>query len=279
MSNSSKKKRTAISVVLAFFTGLFFCGILISAQVLLGFCSTKVLMSSQETSHYYEKAYEAVKTEIDGAVEAAGLPAGLAEGVITQEGVYMDGANFTKKVMRGIDAEIDTGELEDNVRGKIQAYLTKNKIDTANADVSSVVDSIAAKAGSVYKNKVSFAFAEQFYKYTGKLRNAMYIAVAAAAVLTALSAFLLLRMYKHKHRAMRFFSAGLLGGLLAYAACAVTAWVTQPFGISVTPQFYMDFIAEFVRESLEPCIIVFCVGLVLYLASELCTAALKKRRS
>jgi hypothetical protein len=248
--------------------GLFFAG-----NLYLGFGSDKVLMNSLTQSGYYDGVNEDVNEEIKELASNRNIPEEVLENAIPSEKIMIDSTNYINKALDGQYENINTDQIEEKIRDQVTTYLTEQNVDMTST-LQTSINSMVTASKIIYKNKIEFKFIDYYKDYQKKLTRALNIIIPVTVVMIGLCSFCLMKMYRSKHKGVRFISYGLLGSI--YTSIAANLLFNPIKGMDITPDYYKEFLEMFINKCRMQNYLLIMIQVILFAVLLYCIKKLKK---
>ena len=199
---NKRKARKITSLVLALFLAIIISVMMIAVSFRIGICNKDIFIQNMFDNTYYESLYEDMQNRLKLALWEASLPVSLADGVLQDSQVYIDGKNYINSVLNGKEPKSNTAKIEEKLTQNIESYLKENK---SNADIAaSKIEEIVNTVAADYKNSTAFLSADYFYQYQIHYVKVTNILLIAGTALCFIIIVMLLEMYHRKYRALRY---------------------------------------------------------------------------
>jgi hypothetical protein len=224
-------------------------------------------------SNYYEESYRELTSQIDWFMSDSDLPVEVILTDLSLEQFYIDARTQTQRIIRGIE----TNQLTTLVNEKKQEILESltYEYEKRNIEISSdlqvKLEETAELASQLYQEQLELGLVKEIINYRDSFETLGIWIMLGALVLGSVIIGLLLKMYRHKHKAIRYlvYSAISASGMLILSVIVMLKHIDYS-SILEGKEHYQRLIETYIRESelalLYPAgcgIIISCLLLVL----------------
>lgn len=144
-----------LTIVLILTILAYFFIILISNTIL----KKEYIMSKIESTNYYSKIYENVKSNFEKYIEQSGFEKTILENIVSEEKVKNDTQTIINNIYDGTNKEVDTQEIKDKINQNILETFEDKKI---NITQQNAIDTFVAHICNEYTETIShFSFEVQ----------------------------------------------------------------------------------------------------------------------
>lgn len=144
-----------LTIVLILTILAYFFIILISNTIL----KKEYIMSKIESTNYYSKIYENVKSNFEKYIEQSGFEKTILENIVSEEKVKNDTQTIINNIYDGTNKEVDTQEIKDKINPNILETFEDKKI---NITQQNAIDTFVAHICNEYTETIShFSFEDQ----------------------------------------------------------------------------------------------------------------------
>lgn len=144
-----------LTIILIITILAYFFIILISNTIL----KKEYIMSKIESTNYYSKIYENVKSNFEKYIEQSGFEKTILENIVSEEKVKKDTQIIINNLYDGTDEEVDTQEIKDKINQNILQSLEDKKI---NITQKNAINTFVAHICNEYTETIShFSFENQ----------------------------------------------------------------------------------------------------------------------
>ena len=125
-----KAMKTIIQYILTIILTLTILAYFLITLVSNTILEKQYIMSKIESTNYYSKIYENVKSNFEKYIEQSGFETEILENIVTEEKVKKDTQIIIDNLYNGANKEIDTQEIKDKINANILETLEDKKINT-----------------------------------------------------------------------------------------------------------------------------------------------------
>lgn len=211
----------------------------------LDYGNDKVLMSSLTQSKYYDGLHEELNQKINELAAERSIPEDVLKDVVTSEKIFIDSNNYITKTLDGQYENINTDVIENGVKEKVTNYLNEQQVEITSS-IEESINSLAQLSSVIYKNKIELKFIDYYKEYQKTLNKTIGIVLIITIVFIAISSVLVIRMYRSKHKGVRFIAYGLIGSI--YMNLMSILFFNPIKGLDITPDYYREFLELFIHK-------------------------------
>lgn len=250
MKQKPAKLQIIISAVFSFILTVLILVLLLMVGLYLGAFNEKIIKLKVSESNYYNETYSLIYDNTKTIVQDAGLPVTVLEDAITLERVYIGGKYYVEDVLEGNGPTYKTDKLEEALRTNINNYLKEQKV-VITEELKAGTDELIAKVSQEYRRGIQFDFINSISKLKQSYKNALLIGIPILLVLAAVIIFLLIRMYKYKHRGLRYINYSVITASVMVGAMALYILLTGAYHVKGEPRYYMSFINNYFKWNIQ----------------------------
>ena len=152
-----------LSIILALAIIVFYLINLASSTVL----SEQYILSKLDEHDYYNKIHEQIKLNFENYIHQSGLEEDVLDNIITKEKVKKDTHIILGSIYDGLNQEVDTNEIRENLNKNIEKYI---KSTSLTKEQKSSIDTFVNHICNEYKTTIShFTFENQINQYYSKI--------------------------------------------------------------------------------------------------------------
>lgn len=246
MTKDNKNKvRFFYSLFFSFVIGISLFCLFFGVGLYIAYGNDKVLTNALTESKYYDGVNNEINLMIKNLAKERSIPEDVVSGVITSKKINIDSNNYITRVLAGRSGNVPTEELEKSMREKINSYFQDSNV-TITDPLQESIDSMITESKVMYQNKIELKFIDYFKEYQKTLRRIILMIVLVSVVFISISSLMLMRMYRSKHRGIRFMVYGVLGSI--YLSIMANLLFNPVKGMDITPKYYKEFIDLFIQK-------------------------------
>lgn len=262
MHNRSKIK-AILSLSFAFFLTLLFLIFNLSMGLSFGLFNDKSITKAMNESNYYNAVHKALNSYSEELVTEAGLPVSILEEVFTTQRLYIAGKNYVEQVLRGEESDTKTDKLQKKFSENLEHYLDQEKI-LETEELQNGTSDLITKLEVEYKAAVSLPFARYFTEYKRQYNTFLRILLPIIIVFISVICYFVIRIHRYRHRGLRYIVYALMAASLLTIVAAVYLLLTKQYtGAVITPDYYKNFLQEYLRWSVTVFLYIGGIGLTI----------------
>ena len=152
-----------LSIILALSIIVFYFINLASSTIL----SEQYILSKLDEHDYYNKIHEQIKSNFENYIHQSGLEEDVLDNIITKEKVKKDTHIILGSIYDGLNQEVDTSEIKENLNKNIEKYI--QNVGITNEQKNSI-DTFVNHICNEYKTTISnFTFENQINQYYSQM--------------------------------------------------------------------------------------------------------------
>lgn len=264
----NKKAVRMISFTLSFFFAVLTLALFTLVQLNLGIGSSRNLQNSINDSNYTEAAYEEVLAKSKAYMKERSMPENIVTAAVTEGQFYVDSSKSIKAALGGKSSLVDTTDLEKTLQRNIDRYLDDYNI-VKDENIKMAREEIVQTVAGYYKSCAQFRFGEYFYSMNEKLNQISPVAIPALIILMTLTAFVLIKIQKFRHRGFRYLACSLFTATWVNLIMGVKLFFFDQVNGDVEAAYYLEFSCNFLRSGIQITAVVTAAGAVLFLITLL----------
>lgn len=277
MRHGKLKKKTLISMTFAFLLTLFFFVLMVCVGLGLGVFNNKSLEGKMNETHYYDALYEDLNKKAIEAVLQAGLSTTVLKDTITMERVTVGGRNYTKAILAGKTAKVDTTQIRSDLSEHMTQYLNDQGIEQTK-EVKTGMDSVITRIEQNYQNAVKLPFIKYYVDYKTDYGKMMQILIPILILCIGILCYLLIRIRHQKYRGLRYINYAMISSSLLMLISAVYLLLSKEYTkLNVSPEFYKEFLTAYLKWDILVFVYIGGIGIVISVALISLTGFLKNR--
>lgn len=137
-----------LTIILTLMILAYFLIIIFSNTIL----QKRYIMNQIESTNYYSKIYEDVKSNFEKYIEQSGFEKKILENIVTEEKVKKDTQTIINNLYDGTNQEIDTQEIKNKINANILESLQDKKI---NQTQKKAIDTFISHICNEYTETIS----------------------------------------------------------------------------------------------------------------------------
>ena len=150
-------------IILALAVTVFYFINLASSTIL----SEQYILSKLDEHDYYNKIHEQIKSNFENYIHQSGLEEDVLDNIITKEKVKKDTHIILGSIYDGLNQEVDTSEIKENLNKNIEKYI--QNVGITNEQKNSI-DTFVNHICNEYKSTIShFTFENQINQYYSQM--------------------------------------------------------------------------------------------------------------
>lgn len=246
--------------------------------LLLNLASNTILKETYITSklketNYYENTYKYVNEKFENYINQSGLDSGVLDGIVTEEKIKQDTDTIISNIYSGLNEEISTQEIKDNLNKNITNSLNgRNLTSTEQQSIETFVQTICDEyiqsiSHTDFENAINNVY-EKINKNLEIIQKVLLIFIGLCIII------LLLLNIKRIYRFFSQFSISLLasGAFLAIINIFIISNI-QVQNISILNDAFTILLTTILNEILQNIvrysIVLIVVGICLTIISNL----------
>lgn len=226
MSKETKKiARNFLSSVLAFFLTILLTVGTICVSVYVGFFMKGRILDGLNYKDYYARVENFFYQNAKDMTIPSGLPTEVIDGIVDSQTIHDDVKGYVLAALEGKAYEFHTDSLKENLTDNVYAYFEKENIQVSELQEETIpqyVQSISDK----YEEDLKVPLITYISK-AKRIYTKVLIAVMTGVILLGGAIVIaLFRMYRWKHRGLRYIVYSTIATAVMVAAPAFAAHAT-----------------------------------------------------
>lgn len=249
-TKSNTKINTATSYVVSFILSIFITMISYMVGTYFGFFNKALLLDAMNKSSYYESVNLYTCEEAEDYAIPAGLDADIFKDVFTANGTYREGKAYLEATLNGENYVINTSDIRDRLSANIDQFLADNNIDSSGYDSASI-DQFIDKVCAIYRSNLTVPYLSYYKGIKSMFSKVIMWGVPLLLVLSALAIFIIIKLHKWLHRALRHIAYSFLGAALMVTIMPSIVLLTKKYQyLNITPMYVNRLISRYIGQSL-----------------------------
>lgn len=231
MSKKKKKNRTLryiISSILSFLLAILLTVGTFLVGIYAGFLNENRIIDGLNYKDYYTSAEEFFYQNAADTTIPIGLPESVVTDIVDSKTVYEDIRGYVLAAVKGKEYEFHTDELKRNLTKNVNQYISTQGLEM-NEEQQATIPQYVQLIADQYEEDLQVPFIGHFAKLKATYQKVIAIAFPVIAVFSAVIIMMMIRMYRWKHRAMRF---------LIYSTSSAAIMVSIPAVVALVTGFY-----------------------------------------
>lgn len=253
-------KRTQLSLLFAFIMTLLFIILIIIFGLNIGVFNSRSIIKSIDQSDYFNKAYDRINQKTESIFSEFGLPEDTLSEVITPSRVHADGMNYVNAILNNKTQY--KAEINKDIELNIQQYIS-NQSEQPSSGVAQLGNAIEEE----YKSVVELRFVDNLMTYKTNYRKLNTILLPFIILLVGILSYMLIRMYRHRYRGIRYIAYAMIASSVLILLIVSFWLLTKEYmGFEVAPDYYQQFVSNYIRMGLMVYVYIGIMGLVIAIA-------------
>lgn len=269
--------RKVSSSTLSFFLALMIVTIGLTIGLRIGVFGNATIEKAIIESNYYEESYHNLVDQVEWFLSDTSVPVEVILSDLTIEQFYIDARTQTQSLLQGTETTL----LTELIKGKKQAILENLTYEYEKRNIELTTDQldrfekISELTSQLYQEQLEMSLMKEITKARNSFESVGLWIVLGAVMLSGFVIGLLLKMYHHKYKAIRYVVYSVISASSMLLVSAL--WMRYQLDYSSIIKdrgYYQRFIEVYTKESgaalLYPAgcgIIISC--LLLFLIKEL----------
>ncbi|MGI6264623.1 MAG: hypothetical protein ACOYJY_04050 [Acutalibacteraceae bacterium] len=172
-------------------------------------CSEDFLLRQMDASDYYHNAAAVVREQYVNLGIPAGIPAAVFDDAVDADRLYLDIKTAVDAHYAGQDVELDKASLIDGLYQKFVRYANSRQI-AITGEVDQGLEHLSELCVSAYVKQADHPVLRMLGRYAGRFRATGWLIAVGLAALAAVCYWMIWRLSRLKHQAVRRWNASLL---------------------------------------------------------------------
>lgn len=269
----NKKARNWIAGGLGFFLAIALFITICSVEILLGLCSNVTLRRSVRDSDYAERAYEEFTEEATELLRTNSITI-QGEMIFSEKDILFAFSNFEEAVYKHKEPKSNVENIAGSVEVAIWEYLASNGIEVTETMEAGIKRNSKA-ISEMYQQYLEPEFLKNIHDYAYSGRERLKLCMIIGGIASIGIIILMLLLFRHKHKALRYVIASFLAAAIWNVALTVLAAVQLNVDkIGISSSAYIHFLNAYEVSIRVPFLImsavmVLAVGMLFYLLKYL----------
>ena len=139
---------------------------------------------------YYNKIYESVQSNFENYINQSGLDEEVLNNVVTEEKIEKDTKIIISNIYNGINEDIDTEEIEKNLKQNIDNSLNRNVTQSEEQSINAFIDTISDEYKTTilntnYEQEINSVL-NNVNKYIDLVKKVLLVIIVTCIILIAL---------------------------------------------------------------------------------------------
>lgn len=231
MSKDKKKNRALrfiVSSILSFLLAILLTVGTFLVGIYAGFLNENRIIDGLNYKDYYTSVEEFFYQNAADITTPIGLPESVVDNIVDSKTVYEDIRGYVLASVKGENYEFNTDDMKQNLTQNVNQYISSQGLELDEQQQATIPQYVQLIADE-YEENLKVPFIGHFAKLKATYQKVMAITLPVLAVLGAVIVFMIIRMYRWKHRALRF---------LIYSTTTAAVMVSLPSVAVLVTGFY-----------------------------------------
>lgn|GEM_PF-2586090 len=254
MRSTRLKLRKITSFIFSFLLTLLIYIFLVNLGLCYGLFSDNCVISTLNETNYYDKVYEELHFKVKELLDGCNMPLDLFDDVINQRRLYMASNTYISKSLQKETPQINTDRLIAELHEKLDRYYAELGIEQTE-DILAKTQGLITEVEKEYNKRVRFPVVDIIMKIRREYAGLLLYIYPLVLILAAVIIVCLLKLYRRKHRSMRYINYAMLAAsLLLIASCAGLILNKAYEWFNFMPGYYRDFLVVYCRLNIQACL-------------------------
>ena len=277
MKHTRYKQQTIISSMFAFSLTIAILILILCIGLWLGLFNRNNIRRSIDQSNYFNEVHKELNHKTEVILEKAGFPKTILKEVISLERIYVAGMNEIEASLGKSGSQIQTDTLMGDIEQKLKEYILVEGVQPSEELDSSIL-AVIMEVESEYKTGVHLRFVDYMMEFQTDYNHVLLILLPCIILCISSLCFFLLKMYRQRHRGMRYIAYALIASSLLTIMIAIYLLLKRPYErIEIGPDYYNFFLASYYRRAVMAFAYIGGVGILLSTVLMYYINDLKKR--
>ena len=271
------KLRLATSVVFSLLLTLLIFVLLLNIGIGFGVFNNNAVIRTLNKTSYYEKIYSDIHMKVQELLKSADMPAELFDDVINKRRVHVALNNYVNNTLLGEVAFLGTDKLVSELNDCIENYYDTLKTEHID-EIKTIARELIYNIELVYNNSIQNPTIYIILDIREQFTKVLIYLYPILIILIAVIGFCLIKLYRHKHRALRYINYAMLAASLLLIIFSTGYLVKGNYEwLNGLPDYYCDFFSSYSRFSIQASLYTGFMALILSAALISLTTYVKKR--
>jgi hypothetical protein len=177
-----------INIILAIILTLSISLLIFTNTATSTILSENYILGQLEKTEYYTKIQEEIKSSFENYIAQSGFDENVVENIVSEEKIKNDTQIIISNIYEGKEQEIETTEIEDNLKTNINKSLNNQKLSTTQQKaIEQYIETICNQyeetmTHTKYETSINSAI-NKINKYINMAKKAIMIAIAVLIVI------------------------------------------------------------------------------------------------
>lgn len=265
----NNKKRAWLTAGLGFFLSITLLITVVCVELRLGICSTVSLRRSVKESFYAEHAYKEFTGRAEQLLQSHGIRID-SQTLFPEKDLKYAFSNYEDCIYGQKKKKDYKTKIVTDVEQAVQNYLIENQVELTGTMEQGIRRNSEA-VGELYSQYMEPDFIEEFNSMANKNRDILKILMIVFAILSIALIVILLSVFHHKHKAIRYiFSGTLAAAMMNILGIVVAARSVNIKELGIASSAYTEFLEHYKSDVLIPsyigsAVLILSCGLLFYL--------------
>lgn len=245
MKHNTDRLQNLISSVFSFLLAIMLLLLLLIAGLFSGAFNDKVIKAKVNESNFYNETYSIIYDRSESILKEAGLPESILKDAITLQRVYIGGKYYVEDVLAGKEPSYKTDKLKATLEENIRDYLDQQNIEVTK-DLEAGTKELTERIIQEYRRGIQFDFINSISRLKYSSIRIVTFMLPVIIGLILLISFLLFRMHKYKHRAIRYINYSVITASVLTGGVAIALLLLKIYNkVTVQPKYYNTFLRNY----------------------------------
>lgn len=228
---STKKNRIGRSILsgfLAFFLTILLTAATFCISIYIGFFMNGRILNGLNYKDYYASVEDYFYQRVRDMTIPSGLPPEIVDGIVDSQTIHDDVRGYVLAALEGEDYTFHTDMLEVNLTDRIYAYFEEENLEMTSLQEETIPEYVGTISDEYVKD-LKVPLIPYIAKVKQLYRKVLVAVLGGTLVLGAAIVIVLFRMYRWRHRGLRY---------IAYSTIATAVMTMVPAVMARTTGFY-----------------------------------------
>lgn len=242
--------RKIISYILSFL--LTVCLTLMTLLIIIKFgaLNEKSLYNNMSSYGYYDHVYSDFMEKVKSVTMPTGFPESIYDEIVSKTDIYNDVNGSLKEQFGGEKYETNAKNIRQKLSNNIDSYFVETSYtatDEEKAAIEAYIDTVADN----YDKYIKLPLGSYIIKAKNLFEKVFFVAFAVLIVMVIIIIFLLVRIHKWKHKALRYMSFASLATMLMVSAYPLYLYAGKVYyRLGLSPESFYKFTITYIDNLL-----------------------------
>ena len=266
-----RKGRFIISSILSFLLSILLTVATVALAIRAGFINESRILDGLNYKDYYSGVEAQFYQDAKDLSTPMGLPENVLDGIVDSDTIHEDVRGYVSAAFQGKQYTFHTDELEQSLTDHIYRYFQEQGWQLTQEQLTTIPE-YTEMISDKYVEDLKVPLVNHFDKINRNYTKIMVLGITGCLILSAVIIFVLIRMYRWKHRAIRFVIYSTLAAAIMTAVPAVVVLVSGFYKrISIEMEYMYHAVVQYITNGFMVFIYMSCawvavsVGLLLFI--------------